>query len=74
MVAVAYPLVVVGSNTARVSVLSMVGSDTARVSVLPVAGSDVPGRFFGVSPFWCVDVLTWNLHTMFNCHSACHCQ
>ena len=34
-VAAAYPLVVVESDTARVSVLPMVESDTARVSVLP---------------------------------------
>ena len=38
-VAAAYPMVVVESDTARVSVLPMVESDTARVSVLPVAGS-----------------------------------
>ena len=46
-VAVAYPLVVVESDTARVSVLPMVESDTARVSVLPVAGSQFPAVFLG---------------------------
>ena len=45
-VAVAYPLAVVESDTARVSVLPMVESDTARVSVLPFAGSD-PAGFLG---------------------------
>ena len=37
-VANAYPLVVVESDTARVSGLQLVESDTAQVSVLPVAG------------------------------------
>ena len=45
-VAAAYPLVVVESDTARVSVLPMVESDTARVSVLPVA-SKFPAVFLG---------------------------
>ena len=47
-VAAAYPLIVVESDTARVSVLPMVESDTARVSVLPVAG-----RFFGEGRLGC---------------------
>ena len=46
-VAAAYPLVVVESDTARVSVLPMVESDTARVSVLPVAGCEFPAVFLG---------------------------
>ena len=46
-VAAAHPLVVVESDTARVSVLPMVESDTARVSVLPVAGSKFPAVFWG---------------------------
>ena len=41
-VADAYPLVVVESDTARVSVLQLVESDTVRVSVLPVAGCMFP--------------------------------
>ena len=44
-VAAAYPLVVVESDTVRVSVLPMVESDTARVSVLQVAGSKFPAVF-----------------------------
>ena len=47
MVVAAYPLVVVESETARVSVLPMVESDTARVSVLPVAGSKFTAVFLG---------------------------
>ena len=43
----AYPLVVVWSDTARVSGLQMVESDTARVSVLPVAGCMFPVVFLG---------------------------
>ena len=43
----AYPLVVVESDTVRVSVLPMVESDTARVSVLPVAGSKFLAVFLG---------------------------
>ena len=43
----AYPLVVVESDTARVSDLQMVESDTARVSVLPVAGCKFPAVFLG---------------------------
>ena len=46
-VAVACPLAVVESDTARVSVLPMVESDTVRVSVLPFAGSELPAVFFG---------------------------
>ena len=51
-VAVAYPLVVVESDTARVSVLPMVELDTARVSVL----RKFPAVFFwGRSPWmWSV--------------------
>ena len=41
------PLVVVESDTARVSVLPMVESDTARLSVLPVAGCELPAVFLG---------------------------
>ena len=41
------PLVVVESDTARVSGLPMVESDTAQVSVLPVAGCKFPAVFFG---------------------------
>ena len=44
-VADAYPLVVVESDTARVSDLPMVESDTARVSVLPVDSSKFPAVF-----------------------------
>ena len=47
MVAAAYPLAVVESDTARVSVLPVVESDTARVSVLPVAGSELQAVFWG---------------------------
>ena len=43
----AYPLVVVESDTARVSDLPMVESDTARASVLPVAGCKFPAVFLG---------------------------
>ena len=43
----AYPLAVVESDTARVSVLPMVESDTARVSVLPLAGGELPAIFWG---------------------------
>ena len=46
-VADAYPLVVVESDTARVSDLQMVESDTAQVSVLPVAGCMFPAVFLG---------------------------
>ena len=46
-VADAYPLVVVESDTARVSGLPLVESDTARVSVLPVAGYKFPAVFLG---------------------------
>ena len=64
MVADAYPLVavesdsaqvsglqLVESNTAPVSVLQLVGSDTARVSVLPVAGCKFPAVFGGKVAF-----------------------
>ena len=52
-VADAYPLVVVESDTARVSGLQLVKSDTERVSVLPVAGSRP--FFWGRSPWmWLV--------------------
>ena len=44
-VADAYPLVVVESDTARVSVLQLVQSDT--VSVLPVSGCKFPAVFLG---------------------------
>ena len=44
-VADAYPLVVIESDTARVSGLQLVKSDTARVSVLPVAGCKFPAVF-----------------------------
>ena len=40
MVADAYPLVVVESDSALVSVLQLVVLDTAQVSVLPVAGCE----------------------------------
>ena len=46
-VAHAYPLVVVESDTARVSGLQLVESDTARVSVLPIAGCKFPAVFLG---------------------------
>ena len=46
-VADAYPLVVVESDTARVSGLQLVQSDTARVSVLPIAGCKFPAVFLG---------------------------
>ena len=46
-VADACPLVVVESDTARVSGLQLVESDTARVSVLPVAGCKFPAVFLG---------------------------
>ena len=46
-VADTYPLVVVESNTTRVSGLLLVESDTAQVSVLPVAGCKFPVVFFG---------------------------
>ena len=46
-VADAYPLVVVESDTARVSGLQLVKSDTARVSVLPVTGCKFPADFLG---------------------------
>ena len=71
VVADAYPLVVVQSDTAQVSdlqlvesdtaqvsVLQLVGSDTARVYVLPVAGCKFPAVFWGRSPLmW----LAWAL-------------
>ena len=47
MVADAYPLVVVESDTAQVSGLQLVRSYTARVSVLPVAGCKFPAVFLG---------------------------
>ena len=50
-VAAAYPLAVVESDTARVSVLPVVESDTAQVSVLPVAGSELPAFFLGKVAF-----------------------
>ena len=53
MVADAYPLVVVESDTARVSGLQLVKSDTARVSVLPVAGCKFPAVVFGEGRFGC---------------------
>ena len=43
----AYPLVVVESDTARVSDLPMVESDTARVFVLQVVGCKFPAVFLG---------------------------
>ena len=43
----AYPLVVVESDTARVSGLQLVKSDTAPVSLLPVAGCKFPAVFLG---------------------------
>ena len=46
-VADAYPLVVVESDTTRISGLQLVKSDTARVSVLPVAGCKFPAVFLG---------------------------
>ena len=46
-VADAYPLVVVESDTARVSDLQLVESDTAQVSVLPVASCKFPAVFLG---------------------------
>ena len=49
-VADAYPLVVVESDTARVSGLQLVKSDTARVSVLPVAGCKLDVVGLGVGP------------------------
>ena len=48
-VAEAYPLVVVESDTARVSGLQLVKSDTARVSVLPVAGCKFPAVFLALA-------------------------
>ena len=54
----AYPLVVVESDTAQVSVPQSFKSDTARVSVLPVAGCKFPAVFWGRSPWmW----LAWAL-------------
>ena len=41
------PLVVVESDTARVSGLQLVELDTVRVSVLPVAGCEFPAGFWG---------------------------
>ena len=52
-VAAAYPLAVVESDAARVSVLPMVESDTARVSVLPFAGSELPAVFLGDGHLGC---------------------
>ena len=49
----AYPLAVVESDTARVSVLPMVESDTARVSVLPLAGGELPAIFWGEGRLGC---------------------
>ena len=46
-VADAYPLVVVESDTARVSDLQMVESETAQVSVLLVAGCKLTAVFLG---------------------------
>ena len=46
-VADAYPLVVVESDTAQVSVLQSFKSDPAGVSVLPVAGCKFPAVFLG---------------------------
>ena len=46
-VADAYPLVVVESDTARVSGLQLVKLDTARVSVLPITGYKFPAVFLG---------------------------
>ena len=52
------PLVVVESDTARVSGLQLVKSDTARVSLLPVAGCKFTAFFWGRSPWmW----LAWAL-------------
>ena len=51
MVADAYPLVVVESDTAQVSGLQLVESDTAQVSVLPVAGWKFPAVFLGKVTF-----------------------
>ena len=47
MAADAYPLIVVESDTARVSGIQLVKSDTARVFVLPVAGCKFPAVFWG---------------------------
>ena len=52
-VADAYPLVVVESDTVRVSDLPMVESDTTRVSVLPVAGCKFPAVFLGEGRLGC---------------------
>ena len=52
-VADAYPLVVVESDTAQVSVLQLVESDTARVYVLPVAGCKFPAVFLGEGRLGC---------------------
>ena len=42
---------VVESDSAQVSGLQLVGSDTARVSVLPVAGCEFPAVFLGKVAF-----------------------
>ena len=52
-VADAYPLVVVESDTARVSGLQLVESDTAQISVLPVAGCKFPAVFLGKVALGC---------------------
>ena len=57
-VADAYPLIMVESDTARVSDLQMVESDTARVSVLPVAGCKFPAVFLGEVA---LDMVVWAL-------------
>ena len=49
----AYPLAVVESDTVRVSVLPMVESDTARVSVLPFAGSELRAGYLGEGRLGC---------------------
>ena len=51
VVADAYPLIVVESDTAQVSVRQSFKSDTARVYVLPVAGCKFPAVFLGKVAF-----------------------
>ena len=58
-VADAYPLVVVESDTARVSGLQLAKSDTARVSVLPVAGCKFSAIFFGEGRLGCGRSGSW---------------
>ena len=58
-VADAYPLVVVESDTARVSGLQLAKSDTARVSVLSVAGCKFSAIFFGEGRLGCGRSGSW---------------